>query len=105
MAIGSPLKRVKRKPGKSSANVFTKSSRIVIVNGHFETPTTRADLREYIQFIREFVQTVQAGRKAGKSVDEVGKAWTTPAKYPGYEAMPIPVRVRGNTDLIFKETN
>jgi glyoxylase-like metal-dependent hydrolase (beta-lactamase superfamily II) len=76
-----------------------------IVNGHFETPTTRADLREYIQFVQDFVRTVQEGKKAGKSVDEVAKAWATPAKYTGYEPMPIPVRVRANTELIFKETN
>ena len=75
-----------------------------IVNGHFETPTTRADLREYIQFVQDFVRTVQEGKKAGKSVDEVAKAWATPAKYAGYEPMPIPVRVRANTELIFKET-
>jgi cyclase len=76
-----------------------------IVNGHFETPTTRADLREYIQFVRDFVRTVQEGKKAGKSVDEVAAAWATPAKYAGYEAKPIPVRVRANAELIFKETN
>ena len=35
-----------------------------IVNGHFETTTTRADLREYIQFVRDFVRTVQEGKKA-----------------------------------------
>lgn len=75
-----------------------------IVNGHFETPTTRADLREYIQFVRDFVRTVQDGQKAGKSVDEVAKAWATPSKYPGYEATPIPVRVRADAELIFSET-
>ena len=76
-----------------------------IVNGHNETTTTRADLREFIQYVRDFVKTAQDGKKAGKSVDEVAKAWKTPAKYAGYEAMPIPVRVRANVELIFKETN
>ena len=76
-----------------------------IVNGHHETTTTRADLREYIQFVRDFVKTVQDGKKAGKSVDEVAKAWATPTKYPGYEAIPIPVRVRADVELIYKETN
>jgi hypothetical protein len=76
-----------------------------IVNGHFETTTTRADLREYIQYIRDFVRTVQEGKKAGKSVDEVTKAWATPATYPGYEATPVPVRVRADAELIFKETD
>ncbi len=76
-----------------------------IVNGHFETTTTRADLREYIQYIRDFVRTVQEGKKAGKTVDDVTKAWATPAKYPGYEATPVPVRVRADVELIFKESN
>ena len=76
-----------------------------IVNGHHNTTTTRADLREFIQYIRDFVQSTQAGKRAGKSVDEVAKAWQTPTKYAGYEAMPIPVRVRANVELIFKETN
>ena len=51
------------------------------------------------------MKTVQDGKKAGKSVDEVAKAWATPAKYAGYEAMPIPVRVRADAELIYKETN
>ena len=55
--------------------------------------------------MRDFVKTAQDGKKAGKSVDEVAKAWKTPAKYAGYEVMPIPVRVRANVELIFKETN
>jgi cyclase len=75
-----------------------------IVNGHNETTTTRADLREYIQFVRDFVKTVQDGKKAGKSVDDVTKAWATPAKYPGYEAMPVAIRVRADAELIYKET-
>ena len=76
-----------------------------IVNGHHETTTTRADLREYIEFVRDFVKAVQDGKKGGKSVDDVAKAWATPAKYAGYEAMPIPVRVRADAELIYKETN
>ena len=76
-----------------------------IVNGHFNSTTTRADLREFIQYVGDFVKTVQDGKRSGKTADEVAKAWQTPAKYAGYEAMPIPVRVRANVELIFKETN
>ena len=75
-----------------------------IVNGHFTTTTTRAELREFIQYVGDFVKTVQDGKRSGKTVDEVAKAWTTPAKYKGYEAMPVAVRVRANAELIFKET-
>jgi cyclase len=76
-----------------------------IVNGHYTSTTTRADLREFIEYVRDFVKAAQDGKRSGRSVDEVAKAWKTPAKYAGYEAMPIPVRVRANVELIFKETN
>jgi cyclase len=87
------------------ADFADKANVQTIINGHFATPSTRADLREFIQYIRDFVKVAQDGKRAGRTIDEVAKAWTTPAKYPGYEATPIPVRVRANVELIFKETN
>jgi len=75
-----------------------------IVNGHNETTTTRTDLREFIAYVKDFVKVAQDGKRAGKSVDEVSAAWKTPAKYAGYEATPVPVRVKADVDLIFKET-
>ncbi len=75
-----------------------------IVNGHFATTTTRAELREFISYVQDFVKAAQDGKKAGKTVDETAAAWKTPAKYPGYEPMPIPVRVKANVELIYKET-
>ena len=41
---------------------------------------TMADLKEYIQFNRDFLADVQAAKKAGKSVDDVAKTWKIPAK-------------------------
>ena len=35
---------------------------------------------------------------------QVAAAWKTPAKYVGYEATPVPVRVKADAELIFKET-
>jgi cyclase len=88
-----------------AADFADKNNIQTIINGHNEATTTRADLREFIQYVRDFVKAAQDGKRSGKSVDEVAQAWKTPAKYVGYEAMPIPVRVRANVDLIFKETN
>ena len=88
-----------------AADFADKNNVQTIINGHNAATTTRADLREFIQYVRDFVKAAQDGKKSGKSVDEVAKAWQTPAKYVGYEAMPAPVRVRANVDLIFKETN
>ena len=87
-----------------AADFADKNNVQTIVSGHFNTMTTRADLREFIQYVGDFVKFAQDGKRSGKSVDEVAQAWKTPAKYPGYEAMPIPVRVRANVELIFKET-
>ncbi len=88
-----------------AADFADKNNVQTIVNGHNEATTTRADLREFIQYVRDFVKAAQDGKRSGKSVDQVAQAWKTPAKYVGYEAMPIPVRVRANVELIFKETN
>ena len=89
---------------KKAADFADKNNVEAIVNGHFATTTTRADLREFIDYVGDFVKSVQDGKRSGKSVDDVAKAWATPARYKGYEAMPVPVRVRANVELIFKET-
>jgi glyoxylase-like metal-dependent hydrolase (beta-lactamase superfamily II) len=75
-----------------------------IVNGHNEATTTRAELREYIEYVKEFVQTVQAGKKAGKTTDQVASEWKTPARFKGYEPMPVTLRVKADAELIYKET-
>ncbi len=75
-----------------------------IVNGHNETTTSRAELREYIEYVKEFVSTAQTAKKAGKTTDQFSKEWKTPARFKGYEAMPIALRVKAVADLIYKET-
>ncbi len=75
-----------------------------IVNGHWPQTTSRAELREFISYVQEFVKMVQDQKKAGKTVEDVVKAWKTPAKYAGYEPMPIELRVREDAKLIFSET-
>ena len=52
-----------------------------IINGHNPTTMTPADVKTYSEFIGDFVAAVQAAKKAGKSVDDVVKSWTTPARY------------------------
>ena len=87
-----------------AADFADKNNVQTIVNGHFNTTTTRADLREFIQFVGDFVKFAQDGKRSGKSVDEIAKTWKTPAKYAGYDANPPAIRVRSNVELIFKET-
>lgn len=72
-----------------------------IITGH-STVMTPADLREYADFNRDFLNAVRGGKKAGKSVDEIVKSWTMPAKYKGYAA-PQPARLQSNIENIYKE--
>jgi glyoxylase-like metal-dependent hydrolase (beta-lactamase superfamily II) len=72
-----------------------------IITGH-STQMTIADLREYSEFNRDFLNAVRAGKKAGKTADEIAAGWTIPAKYTGYAA-PAPDRLKGNVALTFAE--
>jgi len=72
-----------------------------IVTGH-STVMTPNDLREYAEFNRDFLNGVREAKKAGKSVDEIVKGWSMPAKYAGYAA-PAPARLQANVENIYKE--
>jgi glyoxylase-like metal-dependent hydrolase (beta-lactamase superfamily II) len=72
-----------------------------IITGHSRTMTV-SDLREYAQFNRDFANDVRTAKAAGKSADEVAKAWKIPAKYAGY-ATPSPVRLLQNVQVVFDE--
>jgi cyclase len=73
-----------------------------IITGH-STVMTMKDLSEYAEFNREFAAAVQAGKKGGKSMDEIAAGWTMPAKYTGYAA-PAPARLKANVEVIFNES-
>jgi hypothetical protein len=55
-----------------------------IINGHLPAQTTPAEMREYADFVSDFVAHVQAAKKAGKTAADAVKTWATPAKYKGY---------------------
>jgi cyclase len=87
-----------------AADFADKNNIETIVNGHNDTPSTRADLREYIQFVRDYVSYAQEQKKAGKSVDDAVKGWKVPAKYTGYSTMPNELRDKANFTLVYNET-
>ena len=87
-----------RKAAKGVANIDA------IINGHTPANTTPADMLQFADFVQEFVTTVQAGKKAGKTADEVAKEWVTPAKFAGFAAAPPFERVKAYVDVIFAET-
>ncbi|MGH9385868.1 MAG: MBL fold metallo-hydrolase [Vicinamibacterales bacterium] len=74
-----------------------------LINGHTPAQTTPADMKEYADFVREFVTTVQAAKKSGKTVDDVVKTWATPAQYQGYPAANVD-RVRADATVVWNET-
>jgi glyoxylase-like metal-dependent hydrolase (beta-lactamase superfamily II) len=87
-----------------AADFADKNNVEMIVNGHNDTVSSRADLRQYIQFVGDYVKFAQDEKKAGKSVDDAVKEWKVPAKYTGYNTMPNAVRDKANFELIYKET-
>ena len=74
-----------------------------IINGHTPAQTTPAEMKEFAEFVREFVTTIQAAKKAGKTSDEAAAAWSTPAKYKGY-APANPDRAKAYAAVIYAET-
>jgi glyoxylase-like metal-dependent hydrolase (beta-lactamase superfamily II) len=91
LAIGDTL-------AKAAAGVGNVES---IITGH-STVMTLADLRQYAEFNREFAAAVQAGKKAGRTADEIAAGWSMPAKYTGYAA-PQPARLKANVEVILNE--
>jgi glyoxylase-like metal-dependent hydrolase (beta-lactamase superfamily II) len=78
---------------------FTAKNADAIINGHSDTTSTNADLKDYIQFIRGFVTHVQDAKRSGKTVEDVVRTWKPPAGYNAQTA-----RVRADAQLIFDET-
>ena len=78
-----------------------------VITGH-STTMTMADLAEYAEFNKDFMKDVQAGKKAGKSVDEIAASWKMPAKYKGYTdptSTPAQMtRLKANVQIVFDET-
>ena len=94
--------------GVEYANTITKAVNGVpnidwIINGHTPAQTTPAEMKEFAEFVREFVTTIQAAKKAGKTSDEAAAAWSTPAKYKGY-APANPERAKAYAAVIYSET-
>jgi glyoxylase-like metal-dependent hydrolase (beta-lactamase superfamily II) len=83
----------------TKALAFTSKNADVIVNGHSNTTSTNADLKNYIQFIRGYVTAVQEAKKAGKSVDDFASSWKPPTGY-----MAQPARIRADAQTTYNET-
>jgi glyoxylase-like metal-dependent hydrolase (beta-lactamase superfamily II) len=94
--------------GKSLAKAAKSVKNVdAIITGH-STVMTMADLREYATFNDEFAAAVRDAKKAGKSVDDIAKAWKLPAKYKGYtDPIATPAtqtRLKNNVQIVYDET-
>jgi len=59
-----------------------------VINGHTAAGTTTiADMREYADFLRDYVAYVQGAKKAGKTAAQAISEWKVPEKYTGYTMM------------------
>ena len=74
-----------------------------VITGHAPATMTMADVKEYADFNRAFVEDVRAAKKAGRSVDEVASSWKVPARFKGY-AEPPAARLKVNVQVVFDES-
>ena len=73
-----------------------------IIPGHAPVQTWN-DLKLFADYYRGFLTSVQDGMKAGKSVEEVAKAYTLSDKYKGMGYYSDPDRVRNTVQMIYAE--
>jgi cyclase len=86
-----------------------------VITGHYPTMLTMRDLKTYADFNREFVQVVQAAKKAGQTIDDLVNSWKvserflkdgylTPEEYQKQTRQPMTSRLRANVEVVWNET-
>jgi cyclase len=72
-----------------------------IITGH-STVMTPADLQEYSEFNRSFLDYVREAKKAGLSIADAASRYKFPERYAGYRA-PQPDSIKNNIEVIYAE--
>ncbi len=62
-----------------------------VINGHSNTTTTWADVKEFADFNRDFLTWAQGELKAGKTPEQAAGEWKVPEKYKGYSSQVAPL--------------
>jgi cyclase len=76
-----------------------------VINGHTASGTTTiADMREFADFVRDYVAYVQSAKKAGKTAAQSFAEWKVPEKYHGYAAMLNAQSAAAYAQVIMDET-
>ena len=73
-----------------------------VINGHTPAQSTLADLRQYADFMRAFVNAARDAKKAGKTPAQFAAEWKVPAQFAGYSTG-LGDSVRNNAQVIFDE--
>lgn len=74
-----------------------------IINGHMPAQTTPAEMREFADYVSDFVAHVQAAKKAGKTAAQAAAEWKNPEKYKGYST-PNAASATAYAQVIMDET-
>jgi glyoxylase-like metal-dependent hydrolase (beta-lactamase superfamily II) len=76
-----------------------------VITGHSNATMTMADVKEYSEYIREFVGAIRAAKKAGQTVDDAVN-WKVPERFlkNGY-TQPMPAALRSNVQVVWNELN
>src|SRR6185503_13321759 len=97
--------------GVAYADTLAKAAKVrdidTVITGHNQTVLTTADIQTYSEFIRDFVATVRAAKKAGHSIDDVANSWKMPERFlkEGYAQNTQVARVKSNVEVLWKELN
>jgi glyoxylase-like metal-dependent hydrolase (beta-lactamase superfamily II) len=77
-----------------------------VITGHAASTMTMADVKEYSDFNRAFVDAVRAAKKSGQTIDQVVNTWKVPERFlkAGYQ-QPQAARLRSNVEVVWKELN
>ena len=76
-----------------------------VINGHTASGTTTiADMREFADFVGDYVAYVQSAKKAGKTAAQAFAEWKVPEKYKGYAAMLNAQHAAAYAQVIMDET-
>ncbi len=90
-------------PKSLAAAVATVKSVDTVINGHAPL-STWDDLKEYADFVQDFVAYAERALKAGKSVDEAATEYRVPARFKGYSATAAPnLVVQTSIQLAYNE--
>jgi len=77
-----------------------------VINGHSNTTSTWADVKQFADFNQDFLTWAQGALKSGKTPEQAAGEWKVPEKYTGYSSQVGPLfgGVAGRLQRLADET-